>query len=848
MIYSEQTDDILVGLTLIGDENAYEALVLRYQKAVLASAYSVIQNSYMAEDAAQDAFVSAWMKLSDLRDPSKYGAWVCRIVKNCAKNMFTKIRGHIDLDTILRFEEDTGSASAELSVPDSQDVNTELHDSLERLPKKIQQVIYLHYFEGLSIAEIAERTLVPVGTVKWQLHEGRQMIRKDMDAMNEHENDALVERVMKKVRELLEMARNNDRSGIEAAYRALLPEVESLPDSQKKQHALADVLRIGWWYVKGIQNAEYLARLRDAAERGHNEETIEVVASVEFEDLSGDERIEFIRDHQIPRLEKGGFTTALASSWFWLACEYIQSKKDFEKGLAANERVLELLSPTDVYYANAVAVKKNVERFLESCSELPSHRYIFHCYAEDYTISEDGGLRLDSQPGYGFGDRYDEKNLLRYVFSFTARCDGYLPPHGLALGETYTATDGSTLTYEKEHLTIETPTATFEDCLLFSIRSTEKRRKERIRAYFKEGVGIVRMEYGADDIIVLGSYNVSGSGILPFEVGNRWEYSLIGISDPEEWSYSMEVIGNDGKRASAAGMFHSVKRSYDENDWHEMILQMCREYCLKDSTNGSEHLNDVSHCMERARALASTPAEIVHTNAACDVMQRIMDMDDEFSPDRTMEGIWNFFQILVPTKDDAGNVDMRHFEDDCTYGFEWKEVGKWNDANYALLYNDIYTMLIDTMDGRIWNDSWGIGTTETIEWVKWNSSYCTHLTCTEGGTVTTAAGEFKDCLKLSLDIEGMEGGLSYRGGHREYYIAPGVGIVRVVSPYPHKRELSAVYELTSYTGTGEGYMPLTNGMFRRFDGIGIADNNVGWAEYTICDDRIFCNRAGYHIK
>lgn len=82
MIYSEQSDDILVGLTLVGDDGAYEALVLRYQKAVLASAYSVIQNSYMAEDAAQDAFVSAWMKLSALREPAKYGAWVCRIARN----------------------------------------------------------------------------------------------------------------------------------------------------------------------------------------------------------------------------------------------------------------------------------------------------------------------------------------------------------------------------------------------------------------------------------------------------------------------------------------------------------------------------------------------------------------------------------------------------------------------------------------------------------------------------------------------------------------------------------------------------------------------------------------------
>ena len=93
MYYQNETDQTLVMLTLAGEQQAYEALVTRYQKTVIAAAASVTKNYFMAEDAAQDAFVTAWMKLNLLQDPQKFAPWVCRIAKNCAINMITRYRG-----------------------------------------------------------------------------------------------------------------------------------------------------------------------------------------------------------------------------------------------------------------------------------------------------------------------------------------------------------------------------------------------------------------------------------------------------------------------------------------------------------------------------------------------------------------------------------------------------------------------------------------------------------------------------------------------------------------------------------------------------------------------------------
>ena len=185
MLYREQNDETLVMLTLAGNQDAYEGLVLRYQKAVLASALSVTHREFMAEDAAQDAFVTAWMKLDTLQEPSKFAPWVCRIAKNCALNMLGRYRDFLPFEDLenLNLTIEQAQNPAELYARSKED--EELHQTINKLSKKVRTVIYLHYFEGLSIAEIADRMRTSVGTVKWQLHDGRKKIRKELCAMNE---------------------------------------------------------------------------------------------------------------------------------------------------------------------------------------------------------------------------------------------------------------------------------------------------------------------------------------------------------------------------------------------------------------------------------------------------------------------------------------------------------------------------------------------------------------------------------------------------------------------------------------------------------------------------------------
>ena len=370
-------------LTLAGEQQAYEILVTRFQSAVVASAASVTKNHSLAEDAAQDAFVTAWMKLNTLQEPQKFGAWVCRIAKNCALNMIHRYRSFLPLDVVenITAAEDPEQNPAELYVLSEE--KNEVKQSVEQLPQKVQQIIHLHYFEGLSIAEIADKLRISEGTVKWQLHDGRKRIRKELCAMNEKYSDTLVQKVMKKVEELKLWQLRNDKSGFEGVYRDVLREVEELPECQEKSHALADVLMRGWWWLPGKKNDELMKRITAAAIEGKSEEVMTFIVSREDDKVYGGAKIEFIRDKQIPRLEALGFTKTLGREYFWLGYHCCDQGNP-EEGRAAYDKVEEILGKDDPYRLLVPSAKKMEDILSSKYREKQKKQYLIVASAAEY--------------------------------------------------------------------------------------------------------------------------------------------------------------------------------------------------------------------------------------------------------------------------------------------------------------------------------------------------------------------------------------------------------------------------------------------------------------------------------
>lgn len=850
-MYQNHKDETLVMLTLAGEQNAYSALVARYENLVIAAAASVTHNRHMAEDAAQDAFITAWIKLNMLREPDKYGAWVCRIAKNCAKNTVMRFQSFISLDDPDKPVTDV-SLSDQSDPMDTLELSEEkslLHESIEKLPEKVKRIINLHYFEDLSVAEIAEKMGISQGTVKWQLHDGRKRIRKELCAVNEEYNDTMVQRVMKKVEELKLWQYKNSKNGFEKVYNDVLKEVEELPESMDKYHAMADVLLRGWWWIDGEKNDALFERIREAAEKGKNDDVMEFIAAKQDGKFYGGVRISFIKETQIPRLEKLGFVKALASEWSWLAYTYFEEDEP-EKGIEAYEKGMSVVKPSDIHYSYMKNCLKAEKLNIENLKEGKDHnKYLLFASASEYHFIEGEPRRWDNRWCSRGGLYSADSNMDNFLLYNASCCDGMFSVKGLKPGERHVGSDGTVLEFTGDNVSVSTACGDFEGCVLW----TTEYCRSVYKAYYKEGVGLVKAEKtfnGFTDTRLLKSYEIKGGkGIIPLFEGNRWVYTSDCSPDTMKIEAEYTVEHCDGNKAIVSCFCNLERIKYDENSWVDMISQMRSEYWVKKGHN-ENGIADVSKPVERAKQLAKTPVEKAHTKAACSVMERILKTDPKFNPDYTETGHWNFFRRLAVYKKDDKTVT----EADFRWSFEWKGADDGEGGPmYPLLFNHIYGMLEDATDG-LWCEKWKDGYKETITAHPWNGGAITktEISCENIGTVETKAGVFENCLRLSLNIDKYGQFVDYRCGKKEYYFAPNIGIVKTVNYFCEDTRQS-VYELTYYEGEGEGYMPIAGGLVRKYEAIGLTDGYAAGAEYTYAEDKdgqvyIFVDKLGVKKK
>lgn len=843
--YTEHKDAALVELTLLGNQTAFEELVTRHERSVIGTAYKVTENEFSAQDASQDAFVSAWINLDSLKDRTKFGSWVCQIAKNKARTLVAHYRSTVpdislDLLTNVELSDDDSEMLEMLGIAQlsKEEQNAQLHTAVEALGEKIREAVTLHYFEGLSVAEIAARLSLPAGTVKWRLCEGRKQLRKEYGIMEKTYDDkeTLVKRVMRQVEELKLWRLKDDLTGFEAEYRRVLGEVEALDESNEKQYALADVLMTGYWWLPGERNDEVFAKMKDAALKSHNEEVMQAVLHQEYEKYSGKERLDFMKNTQMPFLKEKGFVKSLAYTYFWYGC-YSRDEGNHEDCINAYNKALELLEPSDVYYANALAAL-DAEKKAHALG-LPDEKFCFGVMGEVYKYI-DGKLYFWTQPGYhrGYAGDYDSS-----LFWNCSKLDHLLYDPDMKPGDVKTS-GKNTLTYKESGVSVDTPAGKFENCSVFLFEG-ETSGVSYCETVFCPGIGIVRQVvtcYDERNEWLLDSYTIlGGSGMIPFAVGNKWSYL------PKSTSPVVVEAENIFEVTAAADDSVTIK-SYAfvqvlgyEDSWEGNILCARREYCT--GNDDSEALVDVSESLTRAAELAKTKREKIHTAIATDVMKRIFDTDPGFSPDYTEKGRWNFFEFIDVEKND-GKVKI---SGSGKYNFEWKDMGNCGDEGYKVLYSFLYDILCDAA-GCVWSDEWVPGYHDERNVPRWGKSNHLVFDVLDDESVKTKTETFENCRHVKFDLTGPEGGLAYRGGKMEYWFAPEIGIVKFSRPYGDDGKLDCIWELTDYRGKGEGYFPVADSLFRRYEPTELGNGWHGSVEYTFDEDEtgtvLFRNALG----
>ncbi|HEV8398540.1 MAG TPA: RNA polymerase sigma factor [Gemmatimonadales bacterium] len=164
----------LVARTLAGERAAFGELVERYAPQARRVARAVLGDPDEADDAAQDGFLSALVKLGQYDSRRPFGPWLMRIVANAAtdRRRRRQVRRVEPLDPGL-----VGGGPR----PDSEAVRNELGErlraALAELPPRRRTAVVLFDVEGYSHAEIAGMLGIPEGTVRSEVFHARRRLR-----------------------------------------------------------------------------------------------------------------------------------------------------------------------------------------------------------------------------------------------------------------------------------------------------------------------------------------------------------------------------------------------------------------------------------------------------------------------------------------------------------------------------------------------------------------------------------------------------------------------------------------------------------------------------------------------
>ena len=160
-----------------GDSTAFAELTRRYRTAAYAAAYIHLRDHSEAEDVTQDALLTAYEKIGSLKQPEKFGAWLCAIAARKAKRYGAR-NGKRQED--LRAMSKEKEMRSEYDIWDALEAG-ELQQAVRGFVAELSQLnreaIELYYFQGYTTTEIAKFLDVPIGTVKRRLHDAREKLK-----------------------------------------------------------------------------------------------------------------------------------------------------------------------------------------------------------------------------------------------------------------------------------------------------------------------------------------------------------------------------------------------------------------------------------------------------------------------------------------------------------------------------------------------------------------------------------------------------------------------------------------------------------------------------------------------
>lgn len=160
-----------------------------YQNMVFSTAMRLVANQSEAEDIAQEVFLKAYQRFSELCDSPTAGGWLKTVATNMSLNHLSRYRSRWTFFSELfsASHEEDDSREPEFVAPedlgcelDRSDAHHLVEMALQQLPAAQRVPLVLYHLEGMKYEEIAARLQVSLGKVKTDIFRGREALRKKL--------------------------------------------------------------------------------------------------------------------------------------------------------------------------------------------------------------------------------------------------------------------------------------------------------------------------------------------------------------------------------------------------------------------------------------------------------------------------------------------------------------------------------------------------------------------------------------------------------------------------------------------------------------------------------------------
>src|SRR6185295_17624388 len=159
-----------------GDLEAFDRVAMQVVDRLYRIARLILRDTEQAEDAVQETLVRAWRDLRALRDPSRFDAWIHRLLMRAVQDQFREAKRQRSVVTLLRPDASIRDGSEAIAIRE------QLERGFLRLTMEHRTVLVLRLYLGLSLEETATTIGIPVGTAKSRLHYATEAMRDALAA------------------------------------------------------------------------------------------------------------------------------------------------------------------------------------------------------------------------------------------------------------------------------------------------------------------------------------------------------------------------------------------------------------------------------------------------------------------------------------------------------------------------------------------------------------------------------------------------------------------------------------------------------------------------------------------